>query len=566
MYNGVTMNASEGTSSIADANGNLLFYSDGINVWNKNHLIMPNGIGLLSNSSSTQAALIIRQPGSNSLYYLFTTDAFEGAFGLHYNVVDMSLNSGLGDVSLLNGPLNAPCDEKICAVPHANGNDVWLINTAHYGDTIYTYKITSTGLNTTPVISPTGIVHTTNVNFGGQVKASPLGNRLAAALPDVGFELYDFDNAIGIATNPLSINNYPNAYGVEFSPDGSRLYGNPYSNGDLWQFDLNAGSTAAIIASATLVSTNQVGRGSLQLAPDNKIYVAESGSSSIGVINQPNALGVACNFQTAAVPIPGFCNWGLPNMQVQLINQMPVALFNAPNHICPGTCTNFNNVSLNGTSFQWTFAGATPAFSTDVNPVNICYNTPGNYGVTLIATNATGSDTLQLNNFITVYPFPLPQGISQSGDTLVANTGAVSYQWFQDGSIIQGATDYYYIATSGGNFNVVATDANGCEVEAAIFDVIAAAEFHVDVKNEFRIYPNPVSEKLHIVAAQNFNDVLLIYNSTGEKVDVDITPVTASEKKLDVSALTDGLYYLRFSTKSSDSNNTGIRFIKSSNQ
>ena len=94
---------------------------------------------------------------------------------------------------------------------------------------------------------------------------------------------------------------------------------------------------------------------------------------------------------------------------------MPVAIFSAPNHICPGTCTDFMNLSSNGLAYQWFFPGAIPATSNDVNPVNICYNFPGSYGVTLIASNALGTDTLFMNNFITVYPHPPPQGILQNG-------------------------------------------------------------------------------------------------------------------------------------------------------
>ena len=547
LFNGVAMPADEGSSSIADAAGNLLFYTNGLFIWNKNHVIMPNGSGLLSNSSSTQAALIIRQPGSNTIYYVFTTDAFEGPLGLNYNIVDMTLQGGLGDVSLLNQPLNSPCDEKICAVTHANGIDVWLVNTANYGDDIYAYLITAAGLNPVPVISSTGITHSTIVNFGGQMKASPQGNMLAVDLPDVGFEIYDFDNATGVASNPISINGYPNAYGIEFSPDGSRLYGTPYSTGEIYQFDLQAGSPAAIIASVQVVSTNSIMRGSMQLAPDNKIYVAEYGGTSIGVINDPNTLGTACNFATASVPIPGTCSWGLPNFQAPLANQQPIALFNAPNHICPGTCTDFTNMSLNATSFIWTFTGANPQNSTDANPTNICYNTPGTYDVSLIATNANGSDTLNLSNYITVYPAPAPQGIMQSGDTLFANAGAVGYQWYQNGVLLPGATNYFYVATASGNFNVVATDINGCEVEAVIFDVVAGLDQLPVTSLQFTVSPNPVDEELfvNIPSALGSDPVISVYNLLAEKMTVIFKRQDGNDSyAADVSGLAQGLYHI----------------------
>ena len=62
----------EGCASIADNNGDLLFYTDGMTVYNKQHTIMPNGYGLLGNNSSTQSAIIVKQPGSASIYYIFT--------------------------------------------------------------------------------------------------------------------------------------------------------------------------------------------------------------------------------------------------------------------------------------------------------------------------------------------------------------------------------------------------------------------------------------------------------------------------------------------------------------
>ncbi|CAN5440986.1 hypothetical protein BH11BAC1_BH11BAC1_25280 [soil metagenome] len=241
------------------------------------------------------------------------------------------------------------------------------------------------------------------------------------------------------------------------------------------------------------------------------------------------------------------------------------ALFTAPNHICPGTCTDFVNLSVNATSFLWQFQGANPSVSTDVSPTNICYNTPGTYGVTLIGSNGILSDTLTLNNYVTVYPYPAPQGISQNGDTLFANPGAVSYQWYHAGNIIPGATDYYYIASEGGDYNVVATDNNNCEVEAAIFDVVAGIQFAAG-NLHLTIFPNPVTDKIVIqkfpmsVGIKNGYEIS-VYNMIGKKMlNVQTESLNQnSELVLDVSGLPAAVYYIQTTTLSGIYNN---RFIK----
>ncbi|MCX6274621.1 MAG: hypothetical protein NTV09_05400 [Bacteroidetes bacterium] len=172
------------------------------------------------------------------------------------------------------------------------------------------------------------------------------------------------------------------------------------------------------------------------------------------------------------------------------------ANFIAARYLCPGTCTNFLNISTNAGTYQWSFQGAIPDTSTAINPTNICYAAPGSYDVQLIASNANGSDTLLLTNYITVYTYPPPQSITQSGDTLFAVAGSASYQWYFNGNSINGATDYFYVAQASGDYNVVATDANGCEVEAAVFNVVALVNAIED--QEILIFPNPVEEKVTI--------------------------------------------------------------------
>jgi PKD repeat protein len=174
---------------------------------------------------------------------------------------------------------------------------------------------------------------------------------------------------------------------------------------------------------------------------------------------------------------------------------------------------------VNASSYLWTFQGATPSTSTDVDPTNICYNTPGSYAVSLIATNTTSSDTLTLNNYITVYPYPPPQGIAQIGDTLFANPGAVSYQWYYNGNIITGATDYYYISSQFGDYNVVATDANGCEVEAVIFGAEAVPS-PGSANTAVTLSPNPAKENITISVGSGVASTgqISIFNTMGELI------------------------------------------------
>jgi PKD repeat protein len=231
------------------------------------------------------------------------------------------------------------------------------------------------------------------------------------------------------------------------------------------------------------------------------------------------------------------------DIEVTALNQQPVSLFSATNHICPGACIDFTNLSSNGISYQWTFSGANPSTSTDVSPATICYNVPGTYPVQLIASNATGSDTLILSNYITVYPYPSPQGIVQSGDTLFANAGATSYQWYFNGNVVNGATDYFCLAPQSGDYNVVATDANGCEVEAAIFSVLASAQTAVG-NLQLAIFPNQVGDQFTIHNAQLAIGTAVeisIYNMFGEKIN---SAVYSEPATVNCEPFPGGMYYL----------------------
>jgi hypothetical protein len=313
----------EGCSSISDGTGNLLFYTDGGTVWNKQQQAMPNGTGLLGGSSATQAALIVPHPGSATLYYVFTLDEIGGPNGFRYSIVDMSLQGGNGDVTASKNVLvQNTVTEKLTAVKQANGTDYWIAIHEWGTDAFYVYTLSSSGFQSTPVTSNTGIVHNTGViqNTYGQMKFSFCGDKIAVATGYLDtVEVFDFDNATGIVSNPITIPFSDHVYGIEFSPDQHLLYVSNYDPlATLVQFDITSGNPATVLASKTILSFTPDIYG-IQMASDGKIYVCRSFSSFLGVINDPSVPGTGCNYvdngvdldpnfmgNTSALSLPGF--------------------------------------------------------------------------------------------------------------------------------------------------------------------------------------------------------------------------------------------------------------------
>ena len=264
--------------------------------------------------SSTTAAVIIPKPQSTNLYYIVTIDEQSSSNGVRYSMVDMTLDNGRGDIvpGQKNIFLFNTTSEKLHVVPTSDGCDYWLITHDNPGNTFVVFKITEEGIDPTPVSSNVG---GSQGNGAGHIKVNRTFDQLAMGnFFDGTIELFDFNNATGVISNPQIWDfSFPNTliYGVEFSPDGSKLYVSNIER--IVQYDISLSGTAAIEASATDISQ---GAGlfyqpaTLQLGPDNKIYIA---AGTVDVIQFPNQTGTACGFQRNAITIPdAVTGYGLP--------------------------------------------------------------------------------------------------------------------------------------------------------------------------------------------------------------------------------------------------------------
>ncbi|MFN8396091.1 MAG: hypothetical protein U0176_15755 [Bacteroidia bacterium] len=290
-------NTFEGGSSYCDHNGNLLFYSDGLTVWNRNHLVMANGSGLMGGQSSTTSALVVRHPANCHLYYLFTVqDHLSVSNSFRYSLIDMSLNGGLGGVvvGMKNILISNSCAEKIVAIRHQNGVDSWII-THYLGNANFgAYLLSSSGLNPVPVISTTGATHPSNCMIGF-LKSNHAGNLLVSAqMFCSSVQLFDFSRSTGMVSNPrILLNNLNGIYGAEFSPNDQILYlSKGFSGSALYQVDPSSVTNTFLVSSMA----GDYNYGGLQMGPNGKIYMARNATASLGVVNSPNTWGPGCSF------------------------------------------------------------------------------------------------------------------------------------------------------------------------------------------------------------------------------------------------------------------------------
>ncbi|MFI5172500.1 MAG: hypothetical protein ACHQFW_08920, partial [Chitinophagales bacterium] len=247
----VSGHAHEASCSVSDPIGNLLFYSNGKDVWDKNYILMPNtglDIGQFNpnlGSSITQGIVTFLDPGDSSKYYLFQICycCFK------YSKINMNLNGGLGDVEEKDLLLLADTImEKLQVIKHGNGRDWWVIIHEKSSDfssemtnKFYKFLVTIDGIEG-PFVQEVGqlIGYQTNV---GQMIAANDGSKIA--LTGTNFvEIFNFNRCTGELEKYYLINNLSPpqfvSYGCSFSQDGSKLYvSNDGTHSILYQYCLD---------------------------------------------------------------------------------------------------------------------------------------------------------------------------------------------------------------------------------------------------------------------------------------------------------------------------------------
>ncbi len=566
----------EGCASVADPiTGKLLFYSNGGQVWDANHRIMPNGYDLLGNPltyfpstgpySTAQGVCIVPVIGTSDQYYLFSlsgiTSGSRTSYGsLFYNVVDMKLNNGIGDVdsSKKNIPLNKEdfLSEGMIAVP-GNNCDIWLMLHRYLPtkEEFMAYHITQDGIDTVPVISPSLTVGPRRQRTVSTMAISPDRQKIAITCGNAAYGILigQFDPNTGQVNNVLSIgyaendtNNF-HSYGVCFSPDNSKLYigaaklwNSSQSMNHIYQYDLSRYDSNAISSSMQIVGSIMSQPFGMMKQYDDIIYnISLRGGEKntyIHRINKPNLSGIACDFQINAIPlVPRDSSMsGLPNDVVFPLSHDTITALTLDTIICP----NDHLVLKPKIDYQQQYI-----WNDDTTASDRIIDKPGVYWIVQTDGCQSYVDTFIVN----VFDFPRPViNVNMLDLGIAGSFNYDHYQWLLNGNPISGATERNYTVSGNGDYRVVVKNEAGCTDTSDIYKVTNADEAAIPgvraVAPQINFYPNPTDD--------------IIYIQSPIAVDVSIFSIegtlltdVSDAKEVSLKDFANGLYLMRIYDK-----------------
>lgn len=414
------MQTPAGCATVSDMDGGLLFYSNGQTVWNKNHQILENGQDLFGEIAGIQSAIVIPKPNDDSTYYLFytrenvQTTPLYMLSGIYYSEIKFDAQHPMGYITDNKNIQIAEVQStsRIAAVHYPETNTIRVVCiTKHdpvFGTIVPEDKFIFRVFNVTPDgVNPTPIKREINEGLGklGAMKIAPDASYVAFAdTSNKKIYFHTFDNvnvnfqlfytlptvpAFGVSLDP---------YGIEFSQDSQLFY---YSgNNNVVQFPL---SSLGGIDGFEFYLMPVAKAGSLQLARNGKIYIAQGSSENpiehLAVINKPERIGEACKFQFSAIPFGSASSTkGLPLFIASSLR----------NRIIPSddNCVNIPftfdlDAYTDIQSVVWDFGDG--GSSTDFEPTHL-FTTPGIHKVK--ATIVLKGVAIDLYKKVEAYPLP----------------------------------------------------------------------------------------------------------------------------------------------------------------
>ncbi len=396
----------EGTSSIEIEEKVYYISRTGSNIYINKLQSTPITPPIGGSETSTQGFVYLSHIEQNKIYLVGSNS---GGVSYWYEIQNDTFTTYLSRFPFHGG-------EKQQAVNHQNGRDIWYANHAQTGDSIYFFLIKKEGMVDCPVVTHTGNSYETWAATQGQMKFSSDGNFLVEAsfIEPYALAGYLFNREYPKLDTLFKILNNDNFqlaprffHGVEFSPDSKKLY---FSQGrkfaglppvTLNQLDISSLNSDSIISSwINLDTLFNLSHGSLQLAPNGKIYVAMPNQKYLGVINDPNELGTACNYERQGLTLDsgGTCLYGLPTFN-QSYFYTPQIDFRYEENCLTNEYQFWGADTFGALNFEWRITDTRQLTQDTRQGKNIVFTFSADilenkYDVTFIASNGTKTDSV----------------------------------------------------------------------------------------------------------------------------------------------------------------------------
>ncbi len=513
------LNQQEGVSSISNQNGELLFYSDGKTIWDKNHQAMPNANGDLDGHySSTQSSIIAPNLSNTNKYYVFTIDELGGVNGLKYSTVDMTLAGNgtivnpLGNVILTekNISLVSLIAEKITVVLKSNNIDYWVIVHGWGNNRFYVFEVTAAGVNTIPTTYDVGDIHSGNtINTVGYMKSSKNGNKIALVNRSTNkINLFNFNRLTGEISNPINITPLNSLiYGLEFSYDEKYLFIGGETTVSKYNLSDQSHTNLAFDDNSIFSQPYSSVR-ALQIGPNGNIYVSVRYNEYLSMIDP------SCTFVRSK------------ELLLDIDNSSRICLFGLPAIFFYKGFQFFTGSEVDTAICEGGSVYLENAYQTITGTY---YDTLQSY---------IGWDSI-INTNLSVLPIPL---ISENSGVLTS-TSSMNYQWYFNGNIIPGATTQNYQPFVTGNYQVVVTNTNNCECWSDEYYFLYLG-INNKLDNEFEILPNPTNDVLLI----NGDEIFEIRISDLKGIEVLIDNTKTNRKEVNMAEIKNGVYLLKIIT------------------
>ena len=344
------------------------------------------------------------------------------------------------------------------------------------GSPLYTYSWDFGNGNTSISENPSTQTYT---NAGTYI-ISQTTNMLAYRLTDVTFD-------VGSNTNWCGDVDEPDIFGCSGSPD--------------FVFELRDSSTSSIIYTSSEVSNSMTGSwNNINLQLQNQTYTiqfwdidAVSANDNLGIFTiTPTATGTF-NFSGGGVS-------GTYIIDTEIINSLSdtdsVTVFSVPTVLAITSTPNDSicfdqtitlTVPNNGYNYQW--YNDTTLLYNAIDTFLILNNASGSYWVN--ATNQYGCSSVSQPVNINFIENPYKPTFGISANTLTCYLTDVTFQWYQNGILINGATNNSYTITVSDYYSLVVENSFGCmSFSDTVFVTFGAISENLFVNN-FSIFPNP---------------------------------------------------------------------------